>query len=131
MQFKIEKLIEEDGTATVETAIWLPVLFMVFILIVNASFVFYKQSLMMRVVQDANRAFSVGRLASKEATQNYIVSRLANLSSRSSASTQVDEFTGVITSTASMPVTDMIFTGGFNLFDQFSVKASSQHFMEY
>lgn len=121
----------EDGTATVETVLWLPVLFLIFILIINASFVFYKQTIMLRVVQDANRALSVGRITTIAATQTMITTRLANLSSNSTAKTTVDLATGIITSTAEIPVADMVFDGNWNLLKNFKVRASAQHFVEY
>ena len=125
------KIMNEDGTATVETVLWLPALFMIFVLIINASFVFYKQSIMMRVVQDANRALSVGRLLTTDATQTYVKDRISGFASNGTVVTTVNSSTGVITTTASVPVSDLIFNGKFNLLTGFSVSASSQHFVEY
>ncbi|WP_424941483.1 TadE/TadG family type IV pilus assembly protein [Aliiroseovarius sp. S253] len=126
-----KKLMNEDGTATVETVLWLPVLFMIFVLIINTSFVFYKQSIIMRVVQDANRALSVKRLDSVDDTQTYIKTRISHLSSNGTATTTINESTGVITSTAVIPVSDLVFNGKFNFLEDFSVRVSSQHFVEY
>ncbi|WP_298905579.1 TadE/TadG family type IV pilus assembly protein [uncultured Aliiroseovarius sp.] len=128
----------EDGSATVETVLWLPVLFMIFVLIVNASFVFYKQSIAMRVVQDANRALSVGRIgggldkaAAEAATQTYIKNRISGFASNGTVKTTIDSSTGVITTTATIPVSDLVFNGRINLLEGFSISASSQHFVEY
>ncbi|NDW54208.1 TadE/TadG family type IV pilus assembly protein [Aliiroseovarius sp. PrR006] len=128
----------EDGTATVETVLWLPALFMIFILIVNASFVFYKQSIMMRVIQDANRALSVGRIgpvddlaAAAVNTQAYVEERISGFASNGTVKTTVNPTTRVITTTASVPISDLIFNGKFNLLTGFSITAQSQHFVEY
>ena len=132
------RVMNEDGTATVETVLWLPALFMIFVLIINASFVFYKQSIVMRVVQDANRALSVGRIggglekaAAEAATQTYIKDRISGFSSNGTVKTTINSSTGVITTTASIPVSDLIFNGKFNILTGFSVSAQSQHFVEY
>ncbi len=132
------KIMNEDGSATVETVLWLPVLFMIFVLIVNASFVFYKQSIAMRVVQDANRALSVGRIgggldkaAAEAATQTYIKNRISGFASNGTVKTTIDSSTGVITTTATIPVSDLVFNGRINLLEGFSISASSQHFVEY
>ncbi|WP_181363785.1 TadE/TadG family type IV pilus assembly protein [Aliiroseovarius pelagivivens] len=128
----------EDGTATVETVLWLPALFMIFILIINTSFVFYKQSIMMRVVQDANRALSVGRIgpvddmqAAAANTQTYVKDRISGFASNGTVKTTVNSSTGVITTTASVPISDLVFNGKFNILTGFSVSAQSQHFVEY
>ncbi|SPF79177.1 hypothetical protein ALP8811_03115 [Aliiroseovarius pelagivivens] len=132
------RVMNEDGTATVETVLWLPALFMIFILIINTSFVFYKQSIMMRVVQDANRALSVGRIgpvddmqAAAANTQTYVKDRISGFASNGTVKTTVNSSTGVITTTASVPISDLVFNGKFNILTGFSVSAQSQHFVEY
>ena len=132
------KFMSEDGTATVETVLWLPALFMIFILIINASFVFYKQSIMMRVIQDANRALSVGRIgpvddlaAAVDNTETYIEERISGFASHGTVKTTVNSSTGVITTTVSVPISDLIFNGNFNILTGFSISAQSQHFVEY
>ena len=52
----------EEGSATIETVIWLPIFTILLTMIINLSMVFFSESQILRVVQDGNRAFSLGRL---------------------------------------------------------------------
>lgn len=50
----------DDGGATVETVLWLPLLFAVFGLMLDVAMVFNGQAKVLRVIQDYNREFSIG-----------------------------------------------------------------------
>lgn len=46
----------EDGTATIEAVIWLPLFLAAFTLVLDTAVIMHKQSYIMRAVQDGNRA---------------------------------------------------------------------------
>ncbi len=50
---------DERGTATIESLLWFPLFFFLFILIIDASFLFYGKAQVLRFVQDENRALAV------------------------------------------------------------------------
>ena len=52
----------EEGSATVEVVLWIPFFLFLIALIADASLLFNRQAQMLRDVQNANRAYSVGRL---------------------------------------------------------------------
>ena len=67
----------EDGSAMVEAVLWLPIFLVIFGLMVDSALVFHGQSKVLRVVQDANRNMSIGRLDTDDDVETYITTRLA------------------------------------------------------
>lgn len=66
----------EDGSYTLEAVIWMPIFAIILAIIMNLSMMFFYESQMLRISQDAIRSFSLGRISEAEAEQ-YIVDRLA------------------------------------------------------
>lgn len=119
----------QDGSVSVEAALWLPIFMGLILLVTNTSLVFYGQSQAMRVVQDANRAFSTGRLATEAEVQAFIIERLAPLTSEPIVETVVHQ--GVIYTTAQLPVEDLAHIGTLNMFSGYHINVASQFFVEY
>jgi len=69
----------EAGSYTIESVIWLPIYVFVLALMMNISMVFFNESQILRVVQDSNRSFAVGRISSLEAAEQYVIDRIAYL----------------------------------------------------
>ena len=120
---------ETHGTATIEAVLMLPLFFALFALMVDVALVFNGHSLVMRVVQDANRNLSVGRLATEDETEAYIVAALASLSPNATASTQI--VAGVATTTAFVPATDLEIIGMFSAISSITLNVTSQHYIEF
>lgn len=53
---------DQDGSATVEAVLWLPIMFALLCLAVDTSFLFFGQNQAYHTVQNANRMLSVGQL---------------------------------------------------------------------
>ena len=119
---------KQDGTATVEFVICLPVFLMLLGLIIDTSLVLSGEARALRVVQDANRSFSIGRIKTINETQAMIVSGLVGISPGVTALTVVSG--GVITSTASMPAKELGSTGLLEIFGTAKVKVTAQHMSE-
>lgn len=66
----------EDGSFTLEFVIWMPMFAILLAIIMNLSMMFYYESQMLRVAQDATRSFSLGRMTSDEA-EAFIANRLS------------------------------------------------------
>ncbi len=120
---------DEDGSTTVESVLWLPVFLVFFVLIADVSFVFHRQSQMLRAVQDGNRALSVGRLSSTDEVETFIENRLASMTNSAEVSTQLA--TGVIHTEVRVPVEHLTAVGMFDFLAQFDVGVTSQQFIEY
>jgi Flp pilus assembly protein TadG len=72
-------LAAEDGSYTIESVIWLPIYVFILAIMMNVSMVFFNESQILRVVQDGNRSFAVGRISSLEAVETYVTDRIAYL----------------------------------------------------
>lgn len=119
---------DQRGTATVEFVICVPVFVMLLGLVVDTSLVFAGEAQALRVVQDANRSFSIGRIKTISETQTMIVDGLKSMSPGVTAVTVVNA--GVITSTATMPAQELSSFGILNVYGSTKVKVTAQHMSE-
>lgn len=118
----------DQGSATIEAVIWLPIFIMMFCFAADAALIFAKQAEVMRVVQDANRAMSIGRLMTAADTQTYIQSRIGTISPAAQIVTTVSG--GVIATTVTMPSSDLTATGFISALTNINVSVTSQHMSE-
>ncbi|MFD2741358.1 TadE/TadG family type IV pilus assembly protein [Sulfitobacter aestuarii] len=120
----------EDGSTTIETVIWLPIFMLLLGLIINVAMVFFNESQITRIVQDGNRAFSLGRLEDPKAVEDYIAERLAYL--EATLTINSGRTGGVITTTLSTPATDLMpFKFMTTAFDSVRVGIRAQHIIEF
>lgn len=119
---------EEDGAATVEFVLWLPVIAFLFGLVADTAMIFGGQAQVLRVVQDANRAMSIGLVRNADDTQRRILAGIVKIAPNASVATTVES--GVIRSTVSIPVTDLTATGLVDAFTDFNVTVFAQHLAE-
>lgn len=117
-----------DGAATVEAVLWLPVFVFLFGLLSDTALLFGSQSRVLRVVQDANRAMSVGRFMSTDATETFIRQQISGLSPNAIVSTTVDQ--GVILSRVTIPASDITVTGIVTAFADLEVNVTAEHMSE-
>lgn len=97
---------DEDGSYSIEAVIWMPIFAILLALIMNVSVVFFTESQMMRVVQDGNRAFSLGRLTSVAEVEDYVLTTLAYTDADLSVESTVSD--GIIRTQLSAPATDLM-----------------------
>jgi len=121
---------QQDGTATVEGVLWLPLFIMFFCLAVDVSLVFFGQNQMHHVVQDANRAMSVGRLKTEAEVEDYIRTKLAALSEDIEVET-VEVEPGRVQSTVRIQASDLMATRFTTPLIGAKVSARSSHLIEY
>lgn len=119
---------KEDGAATIEAVIWLPFFLALFGLLADVSMIFYNQSRLLRIVQDANRNMVVQRLEDEAATAAFVVSQGQAISPNVSATTSVDA--GVITTTATVPMADLDLFGVAGVFRNVDMTVRAQHLTE-
>ena len=120
---------EEGGSATIEAVLWLPFFVIFFVMIADVSLVFFRQTEVLRVVQDANRAFSVGRLGSASETEQFVKDRIAPLTTSAQVKTTIES--GVIDTRALVPVEDLVAVGMFNFLSGYFVAVESNHYVEW
>jgi len=120
----------EEGSATIETVIWVPIFTIFLTIIMNLSMVFFSESQILRVVQDGNRAFSLGRLDDAAAVEAYIGEKLAYLSADLSIHSTITG--GEISTVLTTPATDLMpFNTMFSAFDGINIGVHAQHLNEF
>lgn len=119
----------EDGAVSVEMVIWLPFFALTLTVLADAALIFYGQARALQVAQDANRALSVGRLSSYEATSEYVTSTLAKMSPNATAQTTSDD--GVITTVVTLPASDLAAVGFIRSLTTFKMQVVAQMVKEF
>lgn len=125
---------QEEGSSTIEAVIWLPVFFGITILVADASMLFNSQAQMLRIVQDANRAYSTGQLLDTTDVESYITSRVAGITNRATIASSVDTAlvpAGVITTSLAIPADDLDAIGIIAGLTGFDVSVAAQHYVEF
>ena len=120
---------ETKGSATVEAVLWLPLFFAVFGLMTNVAMIFNGHSRVMRVVQDANRNLSIGRLETENGTEEYIITALSSLSPNAVANTQI--VAGVVTTDVTVPTSDLVLLNMFSSLNSIDLQITSQQLIEF
>lgn len=118
----------ESGGLTVEFVLWLPMMVALLALVADVSMIFYQQSYAVRVVQDANRALSLGRIKDVDELQTMVASTLSYMSPNIDVKSAVVD--GVISTSAAMPASDLDAVGWFTALSKVQVTVQSQHLME-
>lgn len=119
---------EDGGSFTIEALFWLPIFVVVLSIVADTAMIYAKQSQVLRVVQDANRQFAVGKLADGTATANYILGVVTPMSPHATATSQL--VNGVITTTVTMPASDLIATGIITMMKTMDVRVVLQQMKE-
>lgn len=120
---------DDSGSATVEAVLWMPIFVIFFLAIFEISFAFNGHAQVMRIVQDGNRAFSVGLLKDEAATEAAITKSLEPLTMNPTVKTVVTSG-NIIDTYAIVPVGDLVAFGSFAWLNNYSIKVRSQHFLE-
>lgn len=131
---KLNKLLqrfrrEEDGSATIETVLWIPIFVWILALIINASMIIFEKNQAYRIVQNANRILSTGYMQTEAQVEAYIAERLANIAPLATVETTILD--GVVTSDVSYQVSDVFMPHAVADLLNVWVSISAQHFMEY
>lgn len=118
----------EGGSASVESLFWIPLFVFFLVLVLDVSFIFFGKAQALRVIQDGNRALSVGRFDDTATTEQSIASALAPYAPNAEITSVVND--GVVTTTAKIPATDLMVVGTIPVFADTVVSITAQHFLE-
>lgn len=119
----------ESGVATIETVLWFPLLIMIFGLMLDAALVFHGQAKVLRVVQDHNREYSVGRYATTAETETAIETELAALKLWPDDTTTV-VIAGVARTQVRVPAAQLTMLGYFSGLENMKISVSANHMIE-
>jgi len=120
---------KEDGSATIETVIWIPIFVWVMALIINVSMVVFEKNQAYRIVQNANRILSTGYMKSESETEAYIANALTGIAPNARVETKIEN--GVITSNVYYKVSDLLLPVVVENLADIWINISAQHFVEY
>lgn len=118
----------EDGNATIEAVLWLPFFLAAFTFVADTTMIMHSQSAMLRIVQDANRALSIGKFQSENATEAYIEAALDYVTENAVATTSIVD--GIITTTVAAPAADLDLMGMFAGLTSINVHVRAQQLLE-
>jgi Flp pilus assembly protein TadG len=120
-----------DGTATVEAVLWFPIFIAVFGLMVDSAMIFNGQAKVLRVVQDANRNLSIGRLDTDAEVEDYIRAELAMIGvTPSRTEAQSDATTGTVSTLVVVPARQLQLLGYFSVLMNLELPVTAQHMRE-
>lgn len=117
-----------DGTATVETVLWFPLFIAVFGLMLDVAMIFHGQAKVLRVVQEGNREYSIGRLTDEAAAEAYVETQLAALGIQANATTT--EVAGVAHTLVTVPANQLQVLGYFTVFSGLQLNITAEHMIE-
>jgi hypothetical protein len=134
---------DQSGTATIESLLWMPLFFFLFILIIDVSMVFYGKSEVLRFVQNENRTLSVWvgtepdweaeEAAAEVRLRGRIVGLMRNASPSELAGVTVDiekDGNNIINTTVSLPGRPMMAVGSLPNFSATRITVRAQHYKE-
>jgi Flp pilus assembly protein TadG len=120
---------DESGNVTIEFVLWVPLVAFLLLLTVDVGQIFLKQAQATRLVQDANRALSVGKIRTTGATEAFIKDRLAGFSTAVTAQTTVNA--SIISTTARIPLRDLAITQALPIGEGAMITIQSSHMLEF
>lgn len=121
-------LCRSDGTATVETVLWFPLFIAVFGLMLDVAMIFHGQAKVLRVAQEGNREYSIGRLTTPADAETFIEAQLAQLNIQATATTT--ETAGVAHTIVTVPASELQVLGYFSVFAGLQLYISADHMIE-
>ena len=119
---------DAEGSSTVESLFWVPVFAFILILIVDTSFIFYGRTQVLRIMQDNNRSFSIGRLTTTSQLTDAIEAEMANLSDRAIITASVSA--GIVTTRSEFPATDLMAVGSLSALSGITMTVVSKQYVE-
>lgn len=117
-----------DGSATIEFLLWMPILTTVICLSADTALFFGYKAAVLRIVDDANRAASIGRLRTADATKTYIKNKLGSFASNATISVTMSN--GLVVTTVTIPTKDVTATGLLTTLKVSNLYVIGQHLLE-
>lgn len=119
----------QDGGATIEAVLWLPMFFYVMALAIDTTMIFHGYSRVIRAVEDVNRGLSVGRIKSIDEGKQKLA---ASLSDYKDIRMQIGVTSdNVIVSNVEVPVTSLIFLGAIKPILGKGISVRTQQYKEF
>lgn len=124
----------DEGTSTVEAVLWIPMFVVMFVLIADASLLFNSQAQMLRIVQDANRAYSTGQLLTTDDVEAWVLDQVQPTSLAALVDSAIDTSevpAGVIQTVLTIPASDLDAVGIVTSLVDFRMRVAAKHYVEF
>lgn len=118
----------EDGAFTIEAVLWMPIFVALLVLIADASMLFGRKADVLRVIQDANRAMSIGRLREVADAEEYVTDRIGSFAPN--AEIAITILDGVVRTVVTIPAGDLTSGVSGGVFNALTVRVSAEHMLE-
>ena len=120
----------ENGSFTIEAAIWTPIFAILMAFSTNISMIFFNEAQVLRTVQNVARAHSLGRYKDDDAAETDLQNQLAYLNADFVAEASI---TGnLVRASVSVPAIDLMPVNFMrDPFKNFDLTISAQHFVEF
>lgn len=116
------------GSVTVEMVLWTPIFLLLFGLLTDTSLIFGRQAEVLRILQDANRSLAVGHFKTVAEAQKYVTDKVKRISPHSTVAFTITK--GIISSSVSMPATDLTVTGLLHSMSGLTVSVAASQMSE-
>lgn len=100
------------------------------VLVLDVSFIFFGKAQVLQVVQDANRARSLGVFKTEQQTEDFVRAALLKYTPTAVIVSDDDLVAGVVTTNVTVPATDLMVVGSIPVFRDTQIPISAQHFLE-
>lgn len=97
-------------------------------IVADASILFGRKADVLRIVQDANRAMSIGRLREVVETQDYVTSRIDGFAPSAEVVTTVLD--GVVRTVVTIPAADLTTGTSLGVLDSLTLTVVAEHMLE-
>lgn len=121
---------DEEGALSFEALFWLVMVVFVLGIFVDGTAMFNAQDRILRITQDANRAYAIQMLKTTTDVQNYIDTRLGVVSKGVSATSTISSDGERIQTTVTAPATDFQIFGLFPAFSGMTLTVKADHLIE-
>lgn len=122
---------ERGSAATVEVALWLPIFMMFLMLVIDVSSIYNQQSQIIRIVQDVNRAYAVGKFDSDSDVEAFIETAIAGYTTKATIDVDTVTTPGLIQTTVDIPATELMPVNRFAPFRNATVSVAAQQLSEF
>ena len=119
---------DENGSLSIEALFWFVTLCLIGTLMLDGSAIFYQQTQIMRVMQDADRAYSMNSLKTTDEHKAYIIGRIKPVSSNVKVDNAV--INNILVTQVSVPAGDLAITGMFGPLNRISLGFTAKHVVE-
>ena len=121
---------DENGSATIEAVLWMPVFVFILVLIFDVSMMFHNQARLLGVTQTAARFYAVGN---ENLARNYLQSQVAAFSTNAISGENFDfdiPEAGIVRSWVSVDAGDLGGVGMLKVISGIRINVSSHQMVE-